>query len=137
MSKAAIMPRDHLFSSQVLPFLLLGVCTTAREEFTGKPAHLVYGENLQVPGDLTLYKKDGFGETELLHLLLEVIAKLQAPPPSRHAHIVTNNPRDLRVCIHVLVGYHSKISSETIRRSPSVERTHSDWTLRASPKWSP
>lgn len=60
-------------------------------------------ENLSLPYDLVLDKRDDFGDTELLHLLWEIAPKLKPPPPSHHIKPAVHTPKKLEVWTHVLV----------------------------------
>lgn len=92
------MARDNPSWSQVLPFALLGLRTTTREQFAVCPASLMYGENLGFLGDLALDKGDCLGKIGLLRLLREAVGKMTPTPPSRHTQPVVNIARVCEVC---------------------------------------
>jgi len=50
--KAAIMCHADEKWTEALPLVLLGICTTYKEDLQSSAAELVYGEPLRVPGEL-------------------------------------------------------------------------------------
>lgn len=44
-------------------FVLLGLHTDVRQKFAASPAYLVYDENLRLPVDLVIYRRDRFAAT--------------------------------------------------------------------------
>lgn len=86
-------------------------------------------ENLQLPGDLVLDRRHRLGETRLLRLLREAVPKLKPPLPSRNTQSAVHTPRELEVCVHVLVrmpsGSHCSHHTKALIRSSSVWGTHS------------
>lgn len=101
--KAVIMVQDNPSWSQVLPLVLLGLQTAKRGKFASSPVELVYGKNLRLPSDPVLDIKSRLNATGLLRLLKDAMPKLKPPPPANHTKAVTDVPKDLVLCTHVLI----------------------------------
>ena len=89
-----------------LPMVLLGICSTLKEDLHCTAAELVYGTTLRLPGEF--FNSESQPSTadpaSYVHRLRTAMQQLRAPPvrPSqRQTHI----PDSLRTCTHVFVRH--------------------------------
>jgi len=89
--------------SQALPFVLLGLRTAVREEFSATPAELVYGEPIRLPGDFLLESQKDCYQSEFINKLRELFSKLRPVPASNHSLDKSFKFKELDSCSHVFV----------------------------------
>ena len=77
-----------------LPWVLLGLRTTPKDDLKASPADLVYGSPLTVPGDFVQDSAQA-PVTEHLRQLRERVGDLGPIPASHHGHPRTNVPENL------------------------------------------
>ncbi|KFD51219.1 hypothetical protein M513_07819 [Trichuris suis] len=78
-----------------LPWVLLGIRTTPKQDLTTSSAELVYGAPLAVPGDFIPAARGQPEPASLLKRLREKVGKLAPIPTSRHGATITHVPPDL------------------------------------------
>lgn len=103
--KAAIMCHPDCSWSEALPFVLLGIRSSFKDDLQSSPAELVYGEPLRLPGQF--FDKD---VDECLPDYTEYSARirtfantLQPVPTSHHARYKVFVYKDLTKCTHVFL----------------------------------
>ena len=101
--KAAIIASQnpkHWFDE--LPYILLGLRTTVKEDLKSSPAELVYGEALPIPGELIVTDPVYVTEEETINKLRQHFSKIR----SKCIHHDTKRPYippDLETCKYVYV----------------------------------
>lgn len=102
--KTAIMCKNNLQWSKVLPIVLLGLRTTLREEFKVTPAEMVYGGTLRLPSSfLQPPVNTNQSIPELVANLKDSFNQIRPVHASNHAK---ENPfifKDLKNCSYVFV----------------------------------
>ncbi|XP_052745961.1 uncharacterized protein LOC112045684 isoform X4 [Bicyclus anynana] len=94
--KAAIMCHANPQWTEVLPFVLLGIRSSWKEDLGASCADLVYGEPLRLPGEFFNPTKDQcFDPTYFADRLRTHMAKLSPCPASRHGNKIFYVPKDL------------------------------------------
>ncbi|XP_046987211.1 uncharacterized protein LOC124579730 [Schistocerca americana] len=90
---------------ETLPFILLGLQTTFKEDLKGLVAEFVYGQSLTLPGELVA-STPATKPSELQSLVERVMLhcnKLQPLPPSSHTPLHTYVPKALDTCKFVFL----------------------------------
>ncbi|KFD48091.1 hypothetical protein M513_11034 [Trichuris suis] len=103
--KAAIMCHRKSDWLQVLPWVLLGMRATVRQDLQASVAELVYGTTLRLPGQLIAEQDNMHEPIPFLHHLRHVIAKARPVTPDHHAKVQVFIPKDLSRCSHVFVRH--------------------------------
>lgn len=85
-----------------LPWVLLGLRTTPKENLNASPADLVYGAPLTVPGDFVQDPPQSMVD-EHLRQLHERVSDLRPVPASAHGQFKTNVPISLNEAKFVFV----------------------------------
>ena len=116
-----------------LPWVLLGLRTTPKEELNASPADLVYGAPLAVPGDFIPVAKHPPIEDHLRQLR-EKVGNLRPTPASAHGaeNIKTNVPDSLAMAKYVFVRREPRRSLQTPYEGPYevLERNDKYFTLQ-------
>ena len=86
-----------------LPWVLLGLRTTFKEDLHASSAELVFGEALSVPGDFVGSSTDTSDPSLLLGRLREEVQQMRPVPTSRHGLEPTHVPDDIRGVEYVFV----------------------------------
>jgi hypothetical protein len=97
--KAAIMCHVDEQWTAALPLVLLKIHTAYKEDLQSSAAELIYGEPLQVPGELLVPAK----ATILIQQLCCRMDQLRPTPAARHASPATFIHKDLRDSTHVFL----------------------------------
>jgi cleavage and polyadenylation specificity factor subunit 1 len=80
--KAAIMCHADQQSTEALPLVLLGICTSFKEDLQASVAELVYGEPLRIPGELLTPTANPVDPAHLITELREHMTRLRPTPSS-------------------------------------------------------
>ena len=90
--------------SDDLPFVLLGIRTTIKEELNCSPANLVYGQAFTVPGELLVRSSSivPSNPTDVVQTLRQQMRNLTATAP-RKSNASSYIPKDLNTCNYVFV----------------------------------
>uniref|UniRef100_A0A5S6QKW5 Integrase catalytic domain-containing protein n=1 Tax=Trichuris muris TaxID=70415 RepID=A0A5S6QKW5_TRIMR len=105
--KAIVMCYPGASWVQALPLVLLGIRSAYSEHLKACAAELVYGEPLQLPGELissdrgTSKRED---PTDVVARLQQQLRRLQPVPASRHSPTTTFVFMDLSTCSHVFIS---------------------------------
>ena len=83
-----------------LPFVLLGIRHTIKEDLGCTSAELVYGKTLRLPGEFfeTTARTTKTTAQDLLPVLRESVRRLRAKPTIQHRHRATHAPVALLTC---------------------------------------
>ena len=107
--KASLMARSSSNGLEALPFVLLGIRSTLKEDLQCTSAELVYGTTLRLPGDLFQMPKptDAAQADPLSYVdrLKAIMRGLSATPPRHHANRTARVPPDLSSCSYVFVRH--------------------------------
>jgi cleavage and polyadenylation specificity factor subunit 1 len=101
--KAAIMCHMGQQWTEVLPLVLLGICTAFKEDLQAPVAELMYGEQIRIPGDLLTPTADPVDPAHLITELRQHMARLRTVPQAHHASPATFIHSDLEKCTHVFL----------------------------------
>jgi hypothetical protein len=88
--------------AEVLPLVLLGICTAFREKLQASVAELVYGEPLRIPGELLTPTAD---PVDPVHLIIQLCQYTGLPQtsfggmPHLFGYICTRRPRKVHTCL--------------------------------------
>lgn len=86
-----------------LPVVMLGIRAAPKEDIGCSPAELVYGTNIQVPGEFFERPRVNLPHSEFLKQLQDVMKTIRAQPPIHHGRQRTQVPRTLRTSEYVFV----------------------------------
>lgn len=89
--------------SRVLPFILLGLRSTLREEFLATPAELLYGENIRLPCDFLQESTNSFCQSDFVNHLRKVFSHIRPVQASNHSVVKFFKFKDLDNCSHVFL----------------------------------
>lgn len=101
--KASIMASNKKDWSRVLPFILLGLRSTLREEFLATPAELLYGENIRLPCDFLQESTNSFCQSDFVNHLRKVFSHIRPVQASNHSVVKFFKFKDLDNCSHVFL----------------------------------
>lgn len=102
--KAAIICHANEKWTESLPWVLLGIRTSFKEELQCSSAELVYGESLRLPGEFFDSTTGGTTDnTEFSTRLKHFAEKLRPIPTSRHCKPKVFVYKDLKTCDHVFL----------------------------------
>lgn len=104
--KASIMSKDSVRWSFELPFILLGIRSTIKEDLGASPAELVYGQNLNLPSDIvcgTDFDENDNNFSDFANKLKSSMSSLKPTKPKELKQVKIYIPKDLDTCTHVLV----------------------------------
>ena len=97
--KAALMARCEEGNwYHQLPWILLGLRTTQKEDLQASTAEMIYGEPLTVPGEF-FPQDDSWNIQELRRKVGDMAPTLQHHNPDRKTYV----PKDLSTCTHVFI----------------------------------
>ena len=88
-----------------LPWVLLGLRTTPKEDLKSTVAELVYGSTIILPGDFILPAEADGADAEFLRHLRGDIARLRPTPTSRHGNKPSYIPTPLRTAEFVFIRH--------------------------------
>lgn len=123
--------------SKSLPFVLLGLRTTFREEFDATPAELVYGESLRLPGDfLQKESLNKLSQSDYVVKLRSLFLDLQPIPASDHSDNKVFIFKRLSDCSHVFVRSPNKTAFKCPYEGPFlvISRDQNCFTIRIKNK---
>ena len=89
--------------SRQLPWVLLGLRSTPKDDLGSSVAELVYGSTLTLPGDFVIPAETGDADESFLRRLRHEVAELRPTPTSRHGTAPSFVPRDLSTAEFVFV----------------------------------
>lgn len=97
-----------------LPWVLLGIRTTSKEDLGASPAEMVYGAPLTVPGEFLGVANDNLDTSTFLQQLRAKVGSLAPTPTSTHGRATPGRvPRDLKSADFVFVrrdGHHPPLT---------------------------
>ena len=88
-----------------LPWVLLGLRTSPKEDIHASSAELVYGQVLTVPGDFIAPPSDSTTTKEFLQRLRHDVSTLRPTPASRHCKLRSYVPTSLQEAEYVFVRH--------------------------------
>ena len=86
-----------------LPFVLLGMRTSIRENEDCSPADLLYGSPVRLPGDLLSPSDPPPTPSDFCLRLRSVMASARPPPPAHHGHVPARVDPALATATHVFL----------------------------------
>lgn len=86
-----------------LPWVLLGIRTTPKEDLQASSAELVYGSPIAVPGDLVRTRQTTPSPADVLPLVRSTVRQLTPTPMSRHGFVRVNTPESLNSSAYVFI----------------------------------
>lgn len=104
--KASLMARcNTIHWSEELPFILLGIRVTFKEDLHCSPAELVYGQSLKIPGEFFVDnpKAEPINPNYLVDRLRDYMRKLKISEPRTTNQSNVHLPKDLNTCNQVFV----------------------------------
>jgi cleavage and polyadenylation specificity factor subunit 1 len=101
--KAAIMCRGQERWTDALPLVLLGMRTAFKEDLQASVAELVYGEPLQIPGELLAASPTTGDPLEVIAQLRSHFERLRPVPAARHASPAVFVHKDLADSTHIFL----------------------------------
>jgi cleavage and polyadenylation specificity factor subunit 1 len=101
--KAAIMYHADQQWTEALPLVLLGIRTAYKEDLQASVAELVYGEPLNIHGELLTPTAEPVDPAHLITQLRQHMARLRPVPAAHHASPSTFLHRDLERCTYVFL----------------------------------
>jgi hypothetical protein len=87
--------------TEALLLVLLGICTSFKEDLQASVAELVYSEPLRIPGELLTPSANPMDPALLITELHQHMARLRPVLAARHASPATFVNKDLKKCTHV------------------------------------
>lgn len=104
--KASLMARSTSANwCSELPFVLLGIRSSTKEDLQACPAELVYGQNLKIPGEYFVSQpvNDEVEPSELIKRFRNYMKDLRVSEPRFPNQSNIHIPKDLNTCSHVFV----------------------------------
>lgn len=101
--KAAIMCHQNAQWTEVLPFVLLGMRTSLKDDLQATVAELTYGTTLRLPGEFFVASNNTKPTPEFIVNLKSAMANLRPVPTSNHSKPATFLQKQLATCSHVFV----------------------------------
>ncbi|XP_014209256.1 uncharacterized protein LOC106639933 [Copidosoma floridanum] len=136
----------------VLPMVLMGFCSTVKENFGTLSVNMVFGTTLRLPGKFFITSSVQADHISFMYSLKQLFLSLRPVSASRHASIHPLSFRDLQTCSHVFLRMDSirkpleqpysgphKILSHTDHRTFIIDCAgtpkKSQWTRSNQPTW--
>jgi cleavage and polyadenylation specificity factor subunit 1 len=101
--KAAITCHVDPNWTEEFPLVLIGICTSLKEDMQASVAELVYGEPLRIPGELLTPTASSVDAALVITELRQHMARLRPVPAARHASPATFVHSDFGKCTHVFL----------------------------------
>lgn len=87
----------------ILPFVLLGLRSSYKEDLKATTAEMVYGTSLRLPNEYFVNSKTTNGETDFITNLKGIMSSIKPTQPSHHGKSSVFVDQHLSTCSHVFV----------------------------------
>lgn len=101
--KAALMCTPSTPWTQLLPSVLLGLRTSLKEDIGCSPAELLYGTNLQIPGEFFVHSDVTANQHEFVNKHRQRMRLLRPTPSSQHIRPRPFRQKGIDTCTHVFI----------------------------------
>ena len=91
--------------ADMLPMVLLGICTSLKQDLKGSTAELVYGTTLRLPGEFFQQTNAQLDPATYVTELRTAMQQLQSPRVRRQSPWKAYVNDDLKTCTHVFVRH--------------------------------